>query len=94
MAKLLIATRMFENVAVDAWGNSLTGASAEWVSKGIFEYVVNDFTRISELEDEVLEALKRKIELNDSFFREFIIDLQVIPDQFNWSSRCTEIFLN
>jgi hypothetical protein len=42
MAKLLIATRMFENVAVDAWGNSLTGASAEWVSKGIFEYVVND----------------------------------------------------
>ena len=94
MAKLLIATRMFENVAVDAWGNSLTGASAEWIPKGIFEYVVNDFTRISELEDEVLEALKRRIEISDSFFREFIIDLQVIPDQFNWSSRCTEIFLN
>jgi 2-hydroxy-3-keto-5-methylthiopentenyl-1-phosphate phosphatase len=88
MPKILVFTQMYENTSLNEW----SAASSEWKPKKIREYVVNIFNRISELDaDEVYESLKTQIEIDDPFYREVIIDLTLLPDQYD-TRRCAEIY--
>jgi len=81
MSKLLIITQVYENYAWNEDGSIGTGADAYWKAKGGNEYVVKNFTKFANVAEEVM-ALRSKVEQDNDYFREYIIDFEVVADDF------------
>ena len=70
MAKLLISTQVYEN-----YGDA---DNPHWKAKGGCDYVVKNFRQFDRV-TEVVVAL-RSIESDNEYFREYIIDWEVVAD--------------
>lgn len=79
--KLLITTQVYENYAWNEDGSIGTGADAYWKAKGGSEYVVKNFTKFNTVAEEVM-LLRAKVEQDNDYFREYIIDFEVVADDF------------
>jgi hypothetical protein len=79
--KLLIITQVYENYAWNEDGSIGTGADAYWKAKGGNEYVVKNFKKFANVAEEVM-ALRSKVEQDNDYFREHIIDFEVVADDF------------
>ena len=79
--KLLLTTQVFENYAWQEDGSIGTGADAYWKPKGGSDYVVKNFKDIGRL-TEVVMALRPQIEVDDDYFREHLIDWEVVADDY------------
>lgn len=80
MAKLLIITQVYENYAWNQDGSIGTGADAYWKAKGGCDYVVKniDPNRAAD----IVKAAAGKIEQDNEYFREYIIDWEVVADDY------------
>lgn len=81
MSKLLITTQVYENYAWNEDGSIGTGADAYWKAKGGSEYVVKNFTKFNTVAEEVM-LLRSKVEQDNDYFREYIIDFEVVADNY------------
>lgn len=81
MSKLLIITQVYENYAWNEDGSIGTGADAYWKAKGGSEYVVKNFTDFNRITETVM-AVRGQIEQDNEYFREYIIDWEVVADDF------------
>jgi hypothetical protein len=79
--KLLLTTQVFENYAWREDGSIGTGADAYWKAKGGSEYVVKNFKDTARLTEAVM-ALRPQVETDSDYFREHLIDWQVVPDDY------------
>lgn len=79
--KLLIITQVYENYAWNENGSIGTGADAYWKAKGGNDYVVKNFTDFNNV-TEVVMALREKVEQDNEYFREYIIDWEVVADDY------------
>jgi len=80
MSKLFITTQVYENYGAhthDGKGE----CPQHWKAKGSGEYVINNFKDFSKV-TEVVMALRAQIESNDDFFRETIINYEVVANDF------------
>lgn len=73
MAKLLITTQVYEN-----YGDA---DKPYWKAKGGCDYVVKNFRDFSRV-TEVIMALRGKVEADNEYFREYIIDWEVVADDY------------
>jgi len=79
--KLLITTQVFENYAWREDGTIGTGADAYWKAKGGNDYILKDFKDFAKV-TEVVMALRPQVEEDNEYFREYIIDWEVVPDNY------------
>jgi hypothetical protein len=79
--KLLILTQVYENYAWNEDGSIGTGENAYWKAKGGNDYVVKNFTKFNTVTEEVM-ALRSKVEQDNDYFREQIIDWKVVSDDY------------
>jgi hypothetical protein len=79
--KLLITTQVYENYAIREDGSVGTGADAYWKAKGGSEYVVKNFKDAKRM-TEVLMALRGKIETDNDYFREYIVNFEIVADDY------------
>ena len=79
--KLLITTQVYENYAIREDGSVGTGADAYWKAKGGSEYVVKNFKDAKHM-TEVLMALRGKIETDNDYFREYIVNFEIVADDY------------
>lgn len=77
--KLLLTTQVFENYAWNEDGSIGTGADAYWKPKGGSDYVVKNFKGHNRL-TEVVMTLRSQVEVDNEYFREHLVDWQVVPD--------------
>ena len=85
--KLLITTQVYENYAFDEDGVLGTGVNAYWKPKGGNDYVMKNFLRrgLHTLEDSAkmaVEDLQSQIECDNEMFREFVIDWEIVEDDY------------
>ena len=73
MAKLLIQTQVYEN-----YGNAV---KPYWKAKGGGDYVVKNFKKFNKV-TEVVMALRSQIEQDNEFYREHIINFEVVADDY------------
>ena len=73
MSKLLITTQVYEN-----YGNA---EKPHWKAKGGSDYVVKNFRDYNRVTETVM-ALRGKIECDNDMFREYIIDWEVVADDY------------
>jgi len=73
MAKLLITTQVYEN-----YGDA---DKPYWKAKGGGDYVVKNFKKFNKV-TEVVMALRGQIEQDNEFYREHIIDWEVVADDY------------
>jgi hypothetical protein len=73
MAKLLITTQVYEN-----YGDA---DKPYWKAKGGCDYVVKNFRDFGRV-TEVIMALRGKVEADNEYFREYIIDWEVVADDY------------
>lgn len=73
MAKLLIQTQVYEN-----YGNAV---KPYWKAKGGGDYVVRNFKKFNKV-TEVVMALRSQIEQDNEFYREHIINFEVVADDY------------
>jgi len=73
MAKLLITTQVLEN-----YGDA---EKPHWKAKGGSDYVVKNFRDYNRVTETVM-ALRGKIECDNDMFREYIIDWEVVADDY------------
>ena len=81
MSKLLITTQVYENYAWNEDGSLGTGADAYWKAKGGSDYVVKNFKDYNRV-TEVVMALRGQIEQDTDAFREYIIDWEIVEDDY------------
>jgi len=81
MSKLLIITQVYENYAWMEDGSIGTGADAYWKAKGGSEYVVKNFTDFNRITETVM-AVRGQIEQDNEYFRETVIDWEVVADDY------------
>jgi hypothetical protein len=80
MAKLLITTQVFENYGAHDWDG--TGECPQyWKAKGGMDYVVKNFKKLNKVTETVM-ALRGQIEQSNEYFRETIIDFNVVADDY------------
>ena len=79
--KLLILTQIYENYAWQEDGSIGTGDQAYWKAKGGCDYVLKNFTDFGQVA-EVVMALREQVEQDNEYFREYIIDWEVVPDDY------------
>ena len=79
--KLLLTTQVYENYAWQEDGSIGTGDQAYWKAKGGSEYVVKNFKDNGRL-TEIVMALRGQVETDNEYFREHLIDWQVVPDDY------------
>jgi len=73
MAKLLIQTQVHEN-----YGDS---QRPHWKAKGGNSYVVKNFTAFNSVPSYIM-VIRNKIECDDDYLREHIIDWEVVADDY------------
>ena len=73
MAKLLIQTQVLEN-----YGDA---DKPHWKAKGGGDYVVKNFRKFNAA-TEVVMALRGQIEQDNEFYREHIINFEVVTDDY------------
>lgn len=79
--KLLIQTQVYENYAWNEDGTIGTGEQAYWKPKGGSEYVVKNFKDYDHITETVM-ALRSRVETNNEYFREHILDWKVVPSDY------------
>ena len=79
--KLLLTTQVYENYAWNEDGTIGTGEQAYWKAKGGSEYVVKNFKDYDHI-TEVVMALRPKVEVDNEYFREQLIDWMVVPNDY------------
>lgn len=80
MAKLLITTQVYENYGAHDWDGE--GECPQyWKAKGGNDYVVKNFKDFGRV-TEVVMALRSKIEENSQYYRESIINWEVVADNY------------
>jgi hypothetical protein len=78
--KLLITTQNLENYGAHDW-DGVGECPQYWKAKGGSDYVVKNFTNFNNT-TEVVMALRGQIEEDNEYFRSFIIDWEVVADDF------------
>jgi hypothetical protein len=78
--KLLITTQNLENYGAHDW-DGVGECPQYWKAKGGSDYVVKNFTNFNNT-TEVVMALRGQIEEDSDYFRSFIIDWEVVADDF------------
>ncbi len=78
--KLLITTQNLENYGAHDW-DGVGECPQYWKAKGGSDYVVKNFTNFNNT-TEVVMALRGQIEEDSEYFRSFIIDWEVVADDF------------
>lgn len=73
MSKLLIQTQVYEN-----YGDA---AKPYWKPKGGGDYVIKNFKKFSKV-TEVVMAVRGQIEQDNEFYREHIINFEVVSDDY------------
>lgn len=79
--KLLIQTQVYENYAWREDGTVGTGAEAYWKPKGGSDYVVKNFKNFNTVTETVM-ALRGQIEQDNDYYREHIINFEVVADDY------------
>lgn len=80
MSKLLITTQVYENYGAHSWGGPATGPCPQyWKAKGGCDYVVRNFRGDPTV---AVMALRSKVECDDQYFRESIIDFRIVADDY------------
>jgi hypothetical protein len=79
--KLLIQTQVYENYAWREDGTVGTGAEAYWKPKGGSDYVVKNFKNFNAVTETVM-ALRGQIEQDNDYYREHIINFEVVADDY------------
>jgi hypothetical protein len=80
--KLLITTQVYENYAWNQDGSIGTGADAYWKAKGGSDYVVRNFDPTRYAPGIIVELLRPKVESNNDYVREHILDWSVVEDDY------------
>ena len=81
MAKLLISTQVYENYGAHDWDGK--GECPQyWKAKGGNEYVVKKFKGNDRNATEAVMVLSSKIEEDNEYFREQIIDFRIVKDDY------------
>jgi len=80
MAKLLIATQVYENYGAHAW-NGEGQCPQSWKAKGGHDYVVRDFLDFGRVTETVM-TLRGRIECDNDYYREHIINWEVVSDDY------------
>lgn len=79
--KLLITTQVQENYGAHDWDG--TGACPQyWKFKGGNDYAVPNFQGGHEAIGAVLDRVRGQIEVDDAYFREYIIGTDIVEDDF------------
>jgi hypothetical protein len=78
--KLLITTQNLENYGAHDW-DGVGECPQYWKAKGGSDYVVKNFTNFNNT-TEVVMALRGQIEEDSEYFRSFIIDWEIVADDF------------
>ena len=73
MSKLLITTQVYEN-----YGDA---EKPHWKAKGGSDYVVKNFRDYNRV-TEVVMALRGQVENDDQYYREHVIDFEVVADDY------------
>ena len=73
MSKLLIQTQVYEN-----YGDAV---QPYWKPKGGCDYVVKKFKDYNKVTETVM-ALRSQIEQDNEFYREYIINFEVVADDY------------
>ena len=73
MSKLMISTQVYEN-----YGDA---EKPHWKAKGGNDYVVKNFRDYNRV-TEVVMALRGQIEQDNDYYREHIIDFEVVADDY------------
>ena len=80
MAKLLITTQVQENYGAHDWDGK--GQCPQyWKFKGGNDYVVKNFQDFHRM-TEVVMALRGKVEEDNEYYREYIINFEVVADDY------------
>jgi len=81
--KLLITTQVYENYAWNQDGTTIgTGDAAYWKAKGGNDYVISNFDPTRYAPGIVVELVRSKVESNNDYFREHILDWSVVEDDY------------
>jgi len=80
--KLLITTQVYENYAWNQDGSIGTGDAAYWKAKGGSDYVVRNFDPTRYAPGIIVELLRPKVESNNDYVREHILDWSVVEDDY------------
>jgi len=78
MSKLLITTQVHENYGAHDWDGK-GECPSYWKAKGGSDYVIKNFTDFANVTATVM-ALRSKIEQNNEYFREEILDWEIVGD--------------
>ena len=78
--KLLITTQNHENYGAHDW-DGVGECPQYWKAKGGSDYVVKNFTNFNNTTEAVM-ALRGQIEEDSEYFRSFIIDWEVVADDY------------
>ena len=80
MAKILITTQVYENYGAHDWDGK--GECPQyWKAKGGNDYVVKNFKDFGRVTEYVM-ALRSQVEEDSPYFRESIIDWEVVADDY------------
>ena len=80
MAKLLITTQVHENYGAHDWDGE--GECPQyWKAKGGNDYVIRNFTDFGNVTETVI-AVRSQVESDNHYFREAIIDWEVVADDY------------
>ncbi len=80
MSKLLISTQVLENYGAHDWDGE--GECPQyWKPKGGCDYLVPNFTDYSNV-TEFITAIRGQIETNSEYYREYIVDWEVVEDGY------------
>ena len=78
--KLLISTQVYENYGAHDWDGE--GECPQyWKAKGGNDYVVKNFTNFNAVTEFVM-ALRGQIEQDSEYFREHVIDWEIVADDY------------
>jgi len=80
MAKLLITTQVHENYGAHDW-DGFGECPQYWKAKGGNDYVVRNITDFGNVTETVM-ALRPQVESDNHYFREAIIDWEVVADDY------------
>lgn len=80
MAKLLITTQVHENYGAHNW-SGVGEVPQYWKAKGGNDYVVKNITDFSNI-TEIVMAVRSQVEVHGDYFREYIIDWEVVADDY------------
>jgi hypothetical protein len=78
MVMLVIQTQVYENYGAHDWDGE-GECPSYWKAKGGHDYVIKNFTNFANVTATVM-ALRSKIEQNNEYFREEILDWEIVGD--------------